>query len=404
MLRRLHYCLLALFLLLVATVRAAEVTTFIDVGPDVPALEAGDCNIFLNQLFSSDVDSSNGVSESEYHSFLVSIEDPTHVAQYFADYPSFGSLPWVFRVVHKSLACHCQQLGLGDDCCKGKDAEISLLGLDDDVTGDAAQISELEEYRVLVCQQIAFVLAKSVPNPMNTTTSDASANTTTSTTTTTTAEDAVGSQAQVPNPNPADMAPSTVTSTSNGDTENGSIPNTTTSTTTTTTTAEDPVGSQAQVPNPNPTDMAPSIVTSTSNGDTDIDESIVGEQANDTGSVSSGIGAGGIIGIILAVLLCCIVCCLVSRNRERFVRKSPATKDVETPPPLAVEEHDPKPQPKVMNDDEDSVVSEFVDDIDDEKFVEESEDGKRASAGSALAAIGAASNVAINLIAPPPAT
>ena len=350
MLRRLHYCLLALFLLLVATVRAAEVTTFIDVGPDVPALEAVHCNIFLNQLVSSDVDSSNGVSESEYHSFLVSIEDPTHVAQYFADYPSFGSLPWLFRVVHKSLACHCQQLGLGDDCCEGKDAEISLLGLDDDVTGDAAQISELEEYRVLVCQQIAFVLAKSVPNPMNTTTSDASANTTTSTTT-----------------------------------------------------AEDPVGSQAQVPNPNPTDMAPSTVTSTSNGDTEIDESIVGEQANDTGSVSSGIGAGGIIGIILAVLLCCIVCCLVSRNRERFVRKSPATIDVETPPPLAVEEHDPKPQPKVMNDDEGSVVSEFVDDIDDEKFVEESEGGKRASAGSALAAIGAASNVAVNLIAPPPA-
>lgn len=327
----------------------------IDVGPDVPALEARDCNIFLNQLVSSDVDSSNGVSESEYHSFLVSIEDPTHVAQYFEDYPSFGSLPWVFRVVHKSLACHCQQLGLSDDCCKGKDAEISLLGLDDDVIGDAAQISELEEYRVLVCQQIAFVLAKSVPNPMNTTTSEASTNTNTSTTMTTT--------------------------------------------------AEDPMGLPAQLPNPTPTDPAPSTATSTSNGDTEIDESIVGEQANnDMGSVSSGLGTGGIIGIVVAVLLCCIVCCLASRNRERFLRnKSSATIDVETPPPMAVEEHDPKPQPKVMNDDEGSVVSEFVDDIDDEKFVEEGEDGKRASAGSALAAIGAASNVAVNLIAPPPA-
>jgi len=324
----------------------------IDVGPDVPALEAGDCNIFLSQLVSSDVDSSNGVSESEYHSFLVSIEDPTYVAQYFEDYPSFGSLPWVFRVVHKSLACHCQQLGLGDNCCKGRDAEISLLGLDDDVTGDAAQISELEEYRVLVCQQIAFVLAKSVPNTMNTTMSAASTNTTT---------------------------------------------------TTTTTTAEDSVGSTAQVPNPTPTDVAPSTGISTSNGDTAIDESIVGEQANDMGSGGSGLGAGGIIGIVVAVLLCCIVCCLVSRDREKFVRKSPATIDVETPPPLAVEEHDLKPQLKVMNDDEGSVVSEFVDDIDDEKFVEEGGDGKRASAGSALAAIGAASNVAVNLIAPPPA-
>jgi hypothetical protein len=160
--------------------------------------------------------------------------------------------------------------------------------------------------------------------------------------------------------------------------------------------------STAQVPNPTPTDVAPSTATSTSNGDTAIDESIVGEQANDMGSVSSGIGAGGIIGIVIAVLLCCIVCCLVSRNREKFARKSPATIDVETPPPLAVEEQDLKPQPKMMNDDEGSVVSEFVDDIDDETF-EEGGDGKRASAGSALAAIGAASNVAVNLIAPPPA-
>ena len=360
----------------------------IDVGPDVPALEAGDCNIFLSQLVSSDVDSSNGVSESEYHSFLVSIEDPTHVAQYFEDYPSFGSLPWVFRVVHKSLACHCQQLGLGDNCCKGRDAEISLLGLDDDVTGDAAQISELEEYRVLVCQQIAFVLAKSVPNTMNTTMSAASTNTTTNTTTTT-VENPMGSTAQVPNPTPTDVTMSAAS--------------TNTTTTTTTTTAEDSVGSTAQVPNPTPTDVAPSTGISTSNGDTAIDESIVGEQANDMGSGGSGIGAGGIIGIVFAVLLCCIVCCLVSRDREKFVRKSPATIDVETPPPLAVEEHDLKPQLKVMNDDEGSVVSEFVDDIDDEKFVEEGGDGKRASAGSALAAIGAASNVAVNLIAPPPA-
>jgi hypothetical protein len=263
---------------------------------------------------------------------------------------------------------------LGDDCCKGRDAEISLLGLNDDVTGDAAQISELEEYRVLVCSQIAFVLAKSVPNPMNTTMSETSTNTTTNTTTTTTAEDSVGSTAQVPNPTP------------------------------TTTTAVDSVGSTAQVPNPTPTDVAPSTGISTSNGDTAIDESIVGEQANnDTGS-GGGIGAGGIIGIVFSVLLCCIVCCLVSRNREKFVRKSPATIDVESPPPLAVEEHDLKPQPTVMNDDEGSVVSEFLDDIDDENFVEEGEDGsKRASAGSALAAIGAASNVAVNLIAPPPA-
>ena len=360
----------------------------IDVGPDVPALEAGDCNIFLSQLVSSDVDSSNGVSESEYHSFLVSIEDPTYVAQYFEDYPSFGSLPWVFRVVHKSLACHCQQLGLGDNCCKGRDAEISLLGLDDDVTGDAAQISELEEYRVLVCQQIAFVLAKSVPNTMNTTMSAASTNTTTNTTTTT-VENPMGSTAQVPNPTPTDVTMSAAS--------------TNTTTTTTTTTAEDSVGSTAQVPNPTPTDVAPSTGISTSNGDTAIDESIVGEQANDMGSGGSGLGAGGIIGIVVAVLLCCIVCCLVSRDREKFVRKSPATIDVGSPPPLAVEEHDLKPQLKVMNDDEGSVVSEFVDDIDDEKFVEEGGDGKRASAGSALAAIGAASNVAVNLIAPPPA-
>lgn len=394
-----NYCLLTLFLL-VATARAAEVgfsigtlstIEAIDVGPDAPALESGDCNVFLAQLVSSDLDSSNGVSESEYHSFLLGIEDPTYVAEYFEGYQSFGELPWVFRVVHKSLACYCQQLGLGDNCCKGTDAEISLLGLVDDVMGDAEQISELEEYRVLVCQQIAYVLAKSVSNPIIA---------------------AEGLTAQVPNPTPSDVAStnattntaSTIPVPTTADGSTVQMPNPTPSATTTSNIDPSAIAPSTATSNTEPSatvpsDSAPSTMA-TSDGGAETNATMVGEQAGDTGQVG-GIGKWGIVGIILAVMICCVVCVLleVSRDLERFLVKSP-TSDVEAPP-LSVEERDLKPQPTAKDDDGSSVSSGFSEEeVDDELLFVEDEEGKRATAGSALAAMGAASTVAATLIAP----
>ena len=110
---------------------AAAVAVADEVAPD-PGYSAEQCDGWISHLLASDSDSSGGVSRSEYHAFLASIDDPPHVQQYFAEIESFDSLHWALRVVHKSLACHCGQLGMDDGCCEGDDAEIILLELMDD--------------------------------------------------------------------------------------------------------------------------------------------------------------------------------------------------------------------------------------------------------------------------------
>eukprot|EP00580_Thalassiosira_gravida_P007012 CAMPEP_0201634416 /NCGR_PEP_ID=MMETSP0493-20130528/7351_1 /ASSEMBLY_ACC=CAM_ASM_000838 /TAXON_ID=420259 /ORGANISM="Thalassiosira gravida, Strain GMp14c1" /LENGTH=229 /DNA_ID=CAMNT_0048106259 /DNA_START=54 /DNA_END=743 /DNA_ORIENTATION=- len=135
-----------------------------------------ECNGWITSLVSADLDSSNGLSESEYKSFLSNIQDPPYIAEYFKSYDGFDNLPWVFRVVHKSLACHCEELGFGDGCCEGDNAEVLLNGLSDgnndgDIPLEASKDSpgvEEEIYKHLFCQQIAYVLTKSVPKPQPT--------------------------------------------------------------------------------------------------------------------------------------------------------------------------------------------------------------------------------------------
>mmetsp|Transcript_9221 Transcript_9221/g.16690 ORF Transcript_9221/g.16690 Transcript_9221/m.16690 type:complete len:230 (-) Transcript_9221:296-985(-) len=135
-----------------------------------------ECNRWTTLLVSADLDLSNGLSESEYKLFLSSIQDPPYIAEYFKSYDGFDNLPWVFRVVHKSLACHCEELGFGDGCCEGDNAEVLLNGLSDgnndgDIPLEASKDSpgvEEEIYKHLFCQQIAYVLTKSVPKPQPT--------------------------------------------------------------------------------------------------------------------------------------------------------------------------------------------------------------------------------------------
>ena len=87
------------------------------------------CNYWIVLLVASDVDSSDGISESEYVSFLSSIDEPQYISMYFEEFSSFDDLPWVFRVVHKSMACNCVDLGFGDNCCDGSNAEILISSL-----------------------------------------------------------------------------------------------------------------------------------------------------------------------------------------------------------------------------------------------------------------------------------
>ena len=134
-----------------------------------PIYSDDECNAWISTLISNDANGSGGLSESEYHTFLTSIEDPPYIVEYFAGVPDFDSLPWVFRVVHKSLACHCQKLGMGEECCEGDDFEVLLLGLEDLINNAQEQRDAItEEYRDLVCQQIAYVLSKSIDSPEQT--------------------------------------------------------------------------------------------------------------------------------------------------------------------------------------------------------------------------------------------
>lgn len=66
------------------------------------------------------------LSEEEFHAFVAGVAGPPDVS-------SFEDLPWLFKVVHKvvhkSLACRCHDLRLGDGCCEGDLAVVSFLGL-----------------------------------------------------------------------------------------------------------------------------------------------------------------------------------------------------------------------------------------------------------------------------------
>ncbi|EJK52781.1 hypothetical protein THAOC_27912 [Thalassiosira oceanica] len=114
------------------------------------------CQEWLASIRKYDSDNSNGLNSSEYYQFLRDAEAlPLDMSEFFRSgrFNSFSELPWHVKVLHKSLACRCADLGLGNDCCKGPDVEVTLLGLTDDFSiGDKLAL----EYRVDICNQIAF--------------------------------------------------------------------------------------------------------------------------------------------------------------------------------------------------------------------------------------------------------
>lgn len=130
-----------------------------------PTYDPEECDKWIEKLVASDDNKSGGLSGPEYYAFLSGIEDPPYIAEYFKGYGGFDELPWVFRVVHKSLACHCEQLGFGKGCCEGGKSEVLLEGLEDNGNGGAATNRVGGVYRDLFCQQIAYVLTKSIPTP-----------------------------------------------------------------------------------------------------------------------------------------------------------------------------------------------------------------------------------------------
>ena len=90
-----------------------------DVSAIPDAFTDDQCSSWLGGMLAADADGSGGLSGSEFASFLSGIEEPPYLKQYFDGLipdgaTEYSQLPWMFQVVHASLACRCHDLGLGE--------------------------------------------------------------------------------------------------------------------------------------------------------------------------------------------------------------------------------------------------------------------------------------------------
>ena len=317
-----------------------------------PYYTAEQCDAWIDYLIANDEDSSLGLAEEEYFSFLQSIEDPPYIKRYFENFEGFNKLPWVFRVVHKSLACHCEKLGLGEECCEGDNAEVLTLGLDNPA-GNAIQM----EYKDLFCQQIAYVLTKTIPSPAPT-----------------------ASPSEEPTVSPSSLPPS-ASPTTRAPTTPAPITGTPTFT------------------------VVPTISAAPSNSTFDPSslEREVPVQEDE------GLSAGAIAGIILALLaiLLALLALLFAYKRRlaeenelrKFAGVQAPEEDLEAPITDEDPDDDAQPGDAPDEDDESSAPSVWSASEDEDEMTDVVDDGdeNRETVGSSLAAVGAASTVVARL-------
>lgn len=355
-----------------------------------PEYDEEQCDSWIKTLAAADADGSGGVSGVEYLTFLSGINNPPYVGDYFQDSTDYSSLPWTFRVIHKTLSCHCQQLDMGPKCCEGDKAEVLILGL-----GDATQQTRdttQEEYRDMFCQHISYAVSRSVPSPAPTEnpTYEPTPNPTVSTT---------------PAPSPSPVTPEPTVS---------PIPGATPA----------PTPEPTQAPSPEPTVLEQNVQEVQTPQPTDVLAAV--EVAPQVAAASTpeekdeGLGVGGIIGIIVGILIALLAIIAmvayrrkVERDRLRLFAGDQAPEaDLEAPPPAMdgpgldpapMPADEPSPGDNPDEDDESSAPSVWSqsDDEDTAPDMHDANEEERVTAGSALAAMGAASTVAANLMHQP---
>ncbi|KAL7532594.1 hypothetical protein ACHAWF_004190 [Thalassiosira exigua] len=331
-----------------------------------PSYTIEECDDWLSAIISADADSSKGLSEPEYYDFLSSIKEPPYVAAYFETFTGYDELPFVFRIVHKTLACHCQNLGYGEECCEGDDAEIVTPLLENNTVFSTREASD--GYRDLICQQIAYVLSNSIRSPSPT-----------------------ASPSEGPTASPAG------TPTSSPVTESPTVAPT--------------VGKAQVIPVTGSPTGSPSA--SPSEGEALVAESRT-ESENAAEEEGGGIGTGGIVGIIIAIIALILATMAFVRYRRikeeeqlrKFAGEQAPEADLEAPlavaPPQPEKPPEPEPAPEPEGDDESSASSVWSegDEDNDTSLIDLQDDNEPVgeTAGSALAAMGAASTVAANLM------
>ncbi|KAL3758420.1 hypothetical protein ACHAWU_006080 [Discostella pseudostelligera] len=88
-------------------------------GDTVPEYTIDDCNGWIEDANSYDADASGGLNQEEYYNWLVG-------SGLISADASFEEIALPLKVSFLGLACECQALGYGEDCCTGADAEFPI--------------------------------------------------------------------------------------------------------------------------------------------------------------------------------------------------------------------------------------------------------------------------------------
>lgn len=125
----------------------------LQIADTVPTYTPEECDVWLAGGSAFDADASGGLSSDEYFAVLSSL-GLTTVAT------SYSDLAFDDKMVFSSLACSCVSLGMGEDCCSGDDAEIPLSVLT--TVGDPA----VDAYKADLCNLLASVIFEETTAPV----------------------------------------------------------------------------------------------------------------------------------------------------------------------------------------------------------------------------------------------
>eukprot|EP00985_Skeletonema_marinoi_P019527 scaffold11238_cov150-Skeletonema_marinoi.AAC.1 len=117
------------------------------------------CNSWITTALAADTTNSNGLSQTEYLTFLQSMK-PLYVGQYFASFASFSDLPFTAKIVNKIVSCACTSLPGYDanTCCSGSDAELPLAGFNSTTTNSTISEDELA-YQTFFCETMGNLVS-----------------------------------------------------------------------------------------------------------------------------------------------------------------------------------------------------------------------------------------------------
>ncbi len=120
-------------------------------GDTVPEYSSEDCDGWIDDANSYDADGSGGLNQSEYFAWL----QGTGLVSSDA---SYQDMAWPLKVAFLGLACECQALGYGEDCCTGDNAQFPIS----DITGDS-MTSAAAEIKGYMCDNLATTILSTLP-------------------------------------------------------------------------------------------------------------------------------------------------------------------------------------------------------------------------------------------------